>query len=100
MGSTALYFIQGNTFGHITVDEGAFLPEHQHPHEQWTHLIEGEMEFTIGGETQVLVPGVTAYVSCNMPHSGKAIKQCRVIDCFYPVREDFVAWDKSQVTLT
>jgi glyoxylate utilization-related uncharacterized protein len=49
-------------FGFITVIKGAVVPEHQHHHEQWTHLIEGEMELTINGETQVLLPGIAAHI--------------------------------------
>ncbi|MCA9266284.1 MAG: cupin domain-containing protein, partial [Planctomycetales bacterium] len=37
--------------------EGAVVQEHEHPHEQMGLLLEGRLEFTIGGETQVLVPG-------------------------------------------
>ena len=78
------------TFGHFTLDEGCDLPEHSHPHEQWTHLIEGELEFTIGDQTSLLKPGMTAFIPSEVPHSAKAISKCKVIDCFLPVREDFV----------
>ncbi len=30
------------TFGHFTLEKGMDLPEHSHPHEQWTHLIKGK----------------------------------------------------------
>ncbi len=82
------------TFAHIIIDEGAVLPEHHHPHEQWMHLLEGEIEFSLNGETQILILGMCAYIPSNFPHSARAIKECKVIDCFYPVREDFVALEK------
>ncbi len=81
-------------FGYITVIKDAIVPEHQHHHEQWTHLIEGELEFTINGEIQILLPGMAAHIPSNIPHSAKAIIECKVIDCFLPVREDFVALEK------
>ena len=77
------------TFGHFTIEKNAILPEHSHHHEQWTNLIEGELEFDIDGEKQILTSGQTAYIPSGIPHSAKAITECKVIDCFMPVREDF-----------
>jgi quercetin dioxygenase-like cupin family protein len=90
----SLYHSDQMTFAHIIIDKGAILPEHQHLHEQWMHLLTGEIEFTIGGETKMLTDGMIAYIPCNIPHSARAITECKVIDCFYPVREDFVALEK------
>jgi len=77
------------TFGYFTIEAGTDLPAHSHPHEQWTHLIQGELEFTIGDETMVLQPGMAALIPSGVVHSGKALTECRAIDCFLPVREDF-----------
>ena len=52
-------------------------------------MVEGEFEMTIDGETRVLGPGAVAVIPPNAVHSGKAIKKCRVIDVFYPIREDY-----------
>ena len=76
------------TYGIITIDEGTPLPEHAHPHEQWTHVLEGELKLTIGNETMVLSSGMSAHMPPDVPHSGEAITECRVMDCFLPVRED------------
>ena len=83
------------TFGHFTLEAGVKLPAHSHPHEQWTHLIEGELEFVIGDETQIMTPGITAFIPSNVEHSATVIKKCKVIDCFMPVREDFVELEKN-----
>ena len=40
----------GMTQGHLSIGKGVDLPEHHHIHEQWSHLLEGEMEFIVGGE--------------------------------------------------
>lgn len=82
------------TFGHFRIDAGAILPAHSHPHEQWTHVVEGELEFTIDGEITVLKPGMAAFIPSNAEHSARALTACRVIDCFDPVREDFRALDQ------
>ena len=38
------------TFGYWDVEAGANLPEHSHPHEQVTNILEGEFELTVDGE--------------------------------------------------
>lgn len=76
------------TFGHFQLKKGSVLPEHQHEQEQWCHVIEGRLEFTIAGETAVLSPGMTAYIPSNAPHSAKAVTEVKVIDCFVPARPD------------
>ena len=82
------------TLGHFTIEAGVNLPAHSHPHEQWTNMIEGELEFIIGEETTMMKPGMTAYIPSDVVHSGRAITQCKVIDCFIPAREDFKELEK------
>src|SRR5687767_584158 len=82
------------TFAHITLQKGAIVAEHHHIHEQWTHVIEGEMEFVIGGEKRLLRPGMAAFIPSNAVHSAVAATECKVIDCFMPVREDFIQLEK------
>ena len=54
------------------------------------NLIEGELEFVLNGEKKLLTPGMTAFIPTNVPHSAKAITKCKIIDCFLPIREDFI----------
>ncbi len=91
-----IYHSDQATFGHFTIDKGSDLPVHHHHHEQWTHVIEGQLEFNINGEIKTLTAGMTAYIPSNTPHGAKAITQCKVIDCFLPVREDFVTLEREQ----
>jgi|ERR1041385_3205660 quercetin dioxygenase-like cupin family protein len=90
-----LYHSEQATFAHVTLQKGAIVAEHHHIHEQWTHVIEGELFFNLNGEVKLLTPGMTAFMPSNIPHSAKAITECKVIDCFLPVREDFVELEKS-----
>ena len=71
------------------VEAGSALPEHAHPHEQVTTLLEGEFEMTIGGKTSVLKPGMAVIIPGNEKHQGKARTDCRLMDAFYPVREEY-----------
>lgn len=85
------------TCGHISIAAGIQLPEHQHIHEQWSHLLQGEMEFTVGGETRIIKAGETAYIPSNVPHSAKTITDCKLIDVFSPVREDWIELENKQL---
>ena len=77
------------TFAHWTIEAGAVLPEHSHPHEQVANVISGEFELTIDGETARLGPGSVGVIPPNALHSGKAVTPCHIIDAFYPIREDY-----------
>ncbi|MBN2431016.1 MAG: cupin domain-containing protein [Acidobacteria bacterium] len=77
------------TLAYWTVDAGAALPVHAHPHEQVAHVLEGEFKMTVGGEQQVLKPGMVAVIPADMPHGGRALTPCRLLDVFQPVREDY-----------
>lgn len=76
------------TISRVHLEDGTVLPEHHHPHEQWTHVISGELELTVGGETQLMLPGHTAWIPSDTPHSGRVIRECIVLDIFNPPRED------------
>jgi quercetin dioxygenase-like cupin family protein len=77
------------TFAHWWIDAGAVLPDHAHPHEQVVTMLEGEFELTIDGLTQRLRPGQVAIIPSNARHAGRAFTACRILDAFYPVREDY-----------
>ncbi|MBL6644770.1 MAG: cupin domain-containing protein [Flavobacteriaceae bacterium] len=83
--------VHGNqlTWAFWTVEKGAVVPEHQHPHEQIMHVVEGDFEFTLDGETKIFKPGDIVHIPSNLPHSGKAITPCKLMDVFSPVREEY-----------
>ncbi|MBN1315087.1 MAG: cupin domain-containing protein [Anaerolineales bacterium] len=72
-----------------TVEAGASLPEHSHPHEQISCVVEGELEMTLEGETRILTPKIVAVIPPHAKHGGRALTNCRILDAFYPVREDY-----------
>ena len=89
-GMKARFFHSDNlSFGKVKIENGAILPEHSHPQEQFTKILEGRLEFKIGDEVKVMEPGMVAHIPPGVPHSGKALTECYVFDCFHPVREDF-----------
>lgn len=74
---------------HVKIDAGALLPAHNHHHEQVVNVIEGELELVVDGTTHRLVPGTAMVLPSNVVHSGRAVTDCRIVDVFQPVREDF-----------
>jgi len=77
------------TLTYWDIKAGSSLPEHSHPNEQVTNMIEGELELIVDGESNIIKPNSVVVIPSNATHSGKAITDCRVIDVFYPIREDY-----------
>ena len=89
-GIRGRYFhTNSTTIGYVDIDKGAILPAHSHIHEQTTQIMEGQLEMTIGGVTQILEPGVITLIPSNVVHSARALTDCKVVDIFSPVREDY-----------
>jgi quercetin dioxygenase-like cupin family protein len=77
------------TLAYWDVEAGAALPEHSHPHEQVSTVVEGTFEMTLDGRTRQLDPGTVAVIPSDVSHRGVALTHCRIIDAFHPVREDY-----------
>ena len=75
------------TFAHYEFDAGSSIHEHSHPQEEVYEVVEGELEITINGLTQRLVPGYVGIVPPNAPHSIRAIASGKVIVVDYPLRD-------------
>lgn len=73
----------------VEIEQAAVVPLHSHPHEQFTHVISGKLEFTIGEVTSLVGAGETAYMPSGVPHTVLGIETATVIDVFSPPREDF-----------
>ncbi|MEA3338878.1 MAG: cupin domain-containing protein [Chloroflexota bacterium] len=76
------------TFFHF--EPGSVVPEHSHPHEQIAYVVQGAMEFTLGGETRVLQAGEGACCPPNVPHGAIILDEPTVaLDAWYPLREEY-----------
>jgi quercetin dioxygenase-like cupin family protein len=77
------------TLSYWNIEAGAQLPEHSHPHEQVTNVLEGKFELAVDKEKKRLGPGSVVIIPPHAIHSGKSVTRCRIIDVFYPIREDY-----------
>jgi quercetin dioxygenase-like cupin family protein len=78
------------TFAHYDFARGASIHEHFHPQEEVYEVIEGELEVTIDGVTQIARRGIVAIVPSHSPHSVRALTDGRAIIVDHPVRREFV----------
>jgi quercetin dioxygenase-like cupin family protein len=53
------------------------------------HVVEGEFEFTLDRKTKKYSNGDVVVIPSNIPHSGKALTNCKLMDVFSPVREEY-----------
>lgn len=84
------YFHSANmTFAHYEFTKGATIHEHFHPEEEVYEVLEGELEISIDGTTQVARAGIVAIIPSNARHSVKALTDGRVIIVDHPVRREF-----------
>lgn len=89
-GYTARFIHTGNmTFAYWDVKAGSSLKEHAHVHEQVAHVLEGKFVLTVDGNPIELEPGKVVVIPSGVKHSGLAITDCKLLDVFYPVREDY-----------
>lgn len=73
------------TVVHWEIAAGAELPQH----EQMSNLLDGEFMMTVDGQTRHMKSGTVAVIGPDVVHSGRAVTDCRFLDVFHPVREDY-----------
>ena len=80
----------------ITLQAGAVIPLHHHPHEQAGRCLEGEFELEIDGEARVVRAGDTYLIPGNVPHSARGLDApATTLDIFSPPREEYLPEDES-----
>lgn len=77
------FLLQGRDHQVIFFDmpEPGEIPEHSHG-EQWGVMLEGEMEFTIGGVAHVFRKGDVYHIPAGIPHSGVHKGPVKAVDLF------------------
>lgn len=75
------------TFVQYEFDAGASIHEHAHPQEEVWQILEGELEFSIGGETRRAGAGLIGIVRPDVQHSVRALTDGRAIVTDFPRRK-------------
>lgn len=75
---------------HFTIDPGASVPEHSHPHEQTGYVVQGRLTFTVDGETLVAEAGDSYVIPGGEPHGAENLGDEPVVglDIFSPPRDE------------
>ena len=66
------------------------VPEHSHPNEQISCVLEGSIQFAIDGKEIVVSAGEILTIPPNMPHGAKALADTVALDVFNPPRADWI----------
>jgi len=76
----------------FTFEPFLVTPEHTHPHEQMTLVIQGKVKFFIEGEVKIVSPGDVLHFPPHNRHGATMLdEEVVLIDIFSPIREDFLA---------
>ncbi|MCD8313358.1 MAG: cupin domain-containing protein, partial [Bacteroidales bacterium] len=69
---------------------GAVGTPHTHYHSQSSCVMSGKFEFTVGEEKRIVEAGDGIYIEPDQLHGLVCIEPGVVIDCFTPMRADFL----------
>jgi len=73
----------------FTLEPGAELPLHEHPHAQAGYIVSGRMRLTVGDGSRELAAGDSYYAPGGVRHGAVALERTVVADAFTPPREDY-----------
>jgi unsaturated pyranuronate lyase len=74
----------------VEMEPFAVVAEHSHPHEQMGLMLEGEADFTIGGQSLHVTAGQMWRIPGGVVHKVVAGQRpVRALDVFHPPREDY-----------
>lgn len=75
----------------FTFDAGVRAAMHSHSHEQIGYVVSGSIDLIMDGQATVrLTAGSSYYVAPNVRHGIVTHEPTVLLDCFTPIREDFL----------
>jgi quercetin dioxygenase-like cupin family protein len=77
----------------VTLDQGAVIPEHQHPQEQTGYMLSGKLRFFGQGGETIVTPGDCWTFASGETHGAEALEDSVVLELFSPLREDYLSLD-------
>jgi quercetin dioxygenase-like cupin family protein len=78
---------------HVYLKKGAIVPQHNHPNEQITYILEGGLRFFIGDdESEVIdvLAGDVLHIPSLVKHKALALEDTLDVDIFSPPRQDWL----------
>ena len=90
--TVARRFITGDslTVGRFELKKGGVVPSHAHVNEQISMVMSGVLLFRIDGREAVVKAGEVMQIPANVPHEVEVLEDAVAIDCFSPVRQDWI----------
>lgn len=85
----------GTMLARVLLKQGAHVPEHSHPNEQITYVLEGALRFRIDGREVVVGTGEVLCIPPHVPHEAWAEEDTVDLDIFNPPRQDWIDRDDS-----
>ncbi len=73
-----------------SLEKGAILPDHKHPHEQLVYLLKGEVTVELGAERLKMVTGDSLIIPSEVNHKVTALTKSLALDIFSPARQDYL----------
>jgi quercetin dioxygenase-like cupin family protein len=74
----------------VLLKKGCIVPEHSHPNEQLTYIVEGTLKFWIDGKEITVHAGEVLCIPSDMPHKAQALEDTVDLDIFDPPRADWI----------
>jgi quercetin dioxygenase-like cupin family protein len=74
----------------VHLEPQSIVLDHSHRHEQMGILVEGRLEFTVGGVTRMIGPGDIWRIPGGVVHRVRALEKSVALDVFHPIRTDYL----------
>lgn len=84
---------QHATVARFFLAQGAVVPRHEHPSEQYTAVLSGALKLVFDSREVVLRAGDVLFIPSHEPHAAEALEDTTVQDIFAPRREDWIKKD-------
>lgn len=86
------HFIVGQNImlARVLLRKGCIVPEHSHPNEQITYILNGALRFWIDGKEIIVCTGEVLTIPPHMPHKAEALEDTIDLDVFSPPRADWI----------
>ncbi len=84
--------------GVLYAKKGAVAVRHKHVSEQITMILKGVEKITVNDRPFIVREGQVLVIPPNVEHSGEALEDVIEMNCFSPLREDWLSGDLSYLS--